>query len=774
MWWLSSYEYSKNAPYYPVTNSGYTIPKVGLIKGRVTDREGIPIPWATIRVLGKENRSATTDGNGDYKIALPVGSYKIQAEKSEYIGSNVLSITLNSGDTLQADFVLRTKDLTPPTRPVVTDDGDVTSDKTKLHAKWSASDPESGIVEYQYAIGTTSGGTNVVGWTSVGLATEVTKNGLNLTWGQTYYFAVKAKNGVGLWSKVGISNGIRVDDSTPPTKPVVTDDGYTTSDKTKLHAKWSASDPESGITEYQYQLVIEITPVSRYYLVGWTSVGLATEVTKSGLNLTWGETCYFAVKAKNGAGLWSKVGESNGITVKDAAPPVVNITSPANGATVKGTVTVTANASDNVGVTQVEFYIDNSLKANTSNPYAYDWDTTSSANGDHIIKVIAYDQARNKAEKTCQLKVDNVARAGCSIVDKRGVVTFENEKVKYTWSRGNIGGYFSHITSAVVKSTGREQLYTTYKWGAMLYAFSGYKMNKYQWDYIITENTAERVTLYTACNFGPFTASREYILEKGKQYVTIKNTIKANQKIKAMYAQVANWWAPGGAENPIAPKTAWYLGGYGASPNFNKWYLLNTKESQEAWTANYDTDKKEGGGHIWEPDKVRQIYENEEGRFPYLEILIPALTAGKSHTWQEHLVLIDNGDWQQVKQIRDELYPPVKVAAAASKPETADEEKSPEKTGLAQNYPNPMNPETWIPFSLAEKDYVTIRIYNLSGQLIRTLDLGEREPGRYFSRNEAAYWDGKDEAGHEVASGTYLYQLQAKAATSTRKMIILK
>ncbi|MEW5768585.1 MAG: FG-GAP-like repeat-containing protein [bacterium] len=268
---------------------------------------------------------------------------------------------------------IKVNDSTPPTKPVVTDDGDVTSDKTKLHAKWSSSDPESGIVEYQYAIGTTSGGTNVVGWTSVGLATEVTKSGLNLIWGQTYYFAVKAKNGAGLWSEVGVSNGIKVNDPTPPSKPVVTDDGDVTSDKTKLHAKWSASDRESGITEYQYAIG---TTSGRTNVVGWTSVGLFTEVTKSGLNLIWGQAYYFAIRAKNGAGLWSGVGVSNGITVKDAAPPVVNITSPANGATVKGTVTVTANASDNVRVTKVEFYIDNSLKANdTSNPYSYAWNT---------------------------------------------------------------------------------------------------------------------------------------------------------------------------------------------------------------------------------------------------------------------------------------------------------------------------------------------------------------------------------------------------------------
>lgn len=101
----------------------------------------------------------------------------------------------------------------------------------------------------------------------------------------------------------------------------------------------------------------------------------------------------------------------------------------------------------------------------------------------------------------------------------------------------------------------------------------------------------------------------------------------------------------------------------------------------------------------------------------------------------------------------------------------------PSRNSLHQNYPNPMNPETWLPFSLSTRDNVVINIYSLSGQLIRRLALGEKEAGHYTAKGgikSAAYWDGKDEAGEEVASGIYLYQLQAGSFVSTRKMIVLK
>ena len=99
---------------------------------------------------------------------------------------------------------------------------------------------------------------------------------------------------------------------------------------------------------------------------------------------------------------------------------------------------------------------------------------------------------------------------------------------------------------------------------------------------------------------------------------------------------------------------------------------------------------------------------------------------------------------------------------------------TPEKTTLLANYPNPFNPETWIPYQLAEPAAVTLRIYAISGALVRTLDLGYQSAGRYHDRSRAAYWDGKNEVGESVASGVYFYTLTAGDFTATRKMLIRK
>lgn len=108
--------------------------------------------------------------------------------------------------------VIITVDATAPDKPTVTDDGTYTVSKTQLHASWTSSDPESGITEYKYAIGTAAGKTNITGgWISTGANKSVIKTGLRLTNGATYYFTVKAKNGAGLWSAAGNSNGIKVD-----------------------------------------------------------------------------------------------------------------------------------------------------------------------------------------------------------------------------------------------------------------------------------------------------------------------------------------------------------------------------------------------------------------------------------------------------------------------------------------------------------------------------------------------------------------------------------
>jgi hypothetical protein len=93
---------------------------------------------------------------------------------------------------------------------------------------------------------------------------------------------------------------------------------------------------------------------------------------------------------------------------------------------------------------------------------------------------------------------------------------------------------------------------------------------------------------------------------------------------------------------------------------------------------------------------------------------------------------------------------------------------------LGQNFRNPFNPDTWIPYTLANDVDVVIRIYSLSGQPVRTLDLGHQPAGHYATKNKAVYWDGKNNFGESVASGVYFYTLQAGKFRATRKMVILK
>ena len=96
------------------------------------------------------------------------------------------------------------------------------------------------------------------------------------------------------------------------------------------------------------------------------------------------------------------------------------------------------------------------------------------------------------------------------------------------------------------------------------------------------------------------------------------------------------------------------------------------------------------------------------------------------------------------------------------------------RMALLQNFPNPFNPETWMPYELAAEVPVDIRIYDVQGQLIRQLDLGMQEGGSYLSRETAAYWNGKDQFGETVSSGIYFYTLTAGGFQATRRMVILK
>ncbi|MFQ6040588.1 MAG: putative Ig domain-containing protein [Candidatus Poribacteria bacterium] len=104
----------------------------------------------------------------------------------------------------------------------------------------------------------------------------------------------------------------------------------------------------------------------------------------------------------------------------------------------------------------------------------------------------------------------------------------------------------------------------------------------------------------------------------------------------------------------------------------------------------------------------------------------------------------------------------------------APSSQTPAVSKLSQNFPNPFNPETWIPFQLTESADVTISIYDSSGKLIRVMNLGEKQAGFYTSRETSAYWDGRNSNGEIVSSGVYFYAIRAGKFFAQRKMIVVR
>lgn len=178
-----------------------------------------------------------------------------------------------------------------------------------------------------------------------------------------------------------------------------------------------------------------------------------------------------------------------------------------------------------------------------------------------------------------------------------------------------------------------------------------------------------------------------------------------------------------------------------------------------------------------EPSKVDV---NKDGRVDIIDLLFVASHFGESsnpgapstHTkiLPEHLNQMN--EWLAEARLADDGSNIFKQGIATL--EGLLNSVIPEKTTLLSNYPNPFNPETWIPYDLAEDTEVHIHIYNLKGESVRQLSLGFQTAGTYQTQARAAYWDGRNSVGEPVASGIYFYTLHAGQVKSTRKMLIRK
>lgn len=280
----------------------------------------------------------------------------LESGKTYYINVRARNTGGKAGLIGSSDGIL--VDISAPSRPTVTDSGAYASSATQLTANWSSSDAESGITLYEYAVGTSSGGTNIKGWTSAGTQTSATITGLSLTDGTNYYISVRATNGAKLVSSVGSSDGIIVDLSAPA-KPTVTDDGAYSTSSTQLHAAWTSSDAQSGIVKYEYSIG---TSAGATNTLAWTDAGTQTQKTITGLSLQSGTRYYVNIRATNGAGMLSQVGSSDGILVDTTAPTTPAVTD--DGKYTRNTTTIHAtwtSTDSETGITGFEYSIGTSV-----------------------------------------------------------------------------------------------------------------------------------------------------------------------------------------------------------------------------------------------------------------------------------------------------------------------------------------------------------------------------------------------------------------------------
>lgn len=191
-----------------------------------------------------------------------------------------------------------------------------------------------------------------------------------------------------------------------------------------------------------------------------------------------------------------------------------------------------------------------------------------------------------------------------------------------------------------------------------------------------------------------------------------------------------------------------------------------------------------GESPIGRPDIIDAILEylagdvNGDGEVNTTDAVMILQIAAGSITPTEKQRLAADVDGDNAIDSQDAILILEEVTKKAANPESVKSDYFrpivPKHNHLYQNFPNPCNPETWIPFQLSEESDVTIRIYNAAGNLIRTLLLGSRQAGVYLARGDAAYWDGNDRFGQAVSSGLYFYVLRSNNFTAMGKMIVLK
>ena len=194
----------------------------------------------------------------------------------------------------------------------------------------------------------------------------------------------------------------------------------------------------------------------------------------------------------------------------------------------------------------------------------------------------------------------------------------------------------------------------------------------------------------------------------------------------------------------------------------------------------YWTEVTSGGGGKIRRANLNGSNANTLAKLWHAPLSIAIDPVGNKLYWTEsnRRIRRANLNGKQIQNVVSGLSTPINIVLGSARdaPAAAPTQVAeiPDQTVLLANYPNPFNPETWIPYQLAKVGDVKITIYDVRGIVVRRLELGHQPQGFYTSQSRAAYWDGRNNQGERVASGIYFYQLETDTISSTRKMLILK
>ena len=345
--------------------------------------------------------SITSHANGEISTTTPIivsgpindnlddsPTVKVNGENAEVIAgqfSKEVNLTLGNnpitaiatdaaGNSFSFGSITVIYDNTKPTTPVVTDDGEYSTLLTELHATWSSDDPETGITEYKYSIGTSAGATDVVDWISTGTNIEVTHTGLTLTAGQAYYFNVKAVNGAALESNEGHSDGIIASDGTTLLIEITSHENNALVNSSPITVEGTVSSDSATVT------------------VNSTSATVIDNIFSVSVEITEGTNI---ITAK--ATLDDQTATNRIDVILDVTPPSINVFTPDENATTRSNV-IYGRVSDDVISINVNGTSAELIERNEYNKYFLA--QPSLAEGSNTITIEVEDEAGNTAQKT--------------------------------------------------------------------------------------------------------------------------------------------------------------------------------------------------------------------------------------------------------------------------------------------------------------------------------------------------------------------------------------